>query len=632
MTIALADPSVYASALVAGCQPAKLRTISEFADQEMRLPSWSSEPGPWRTSRTPYLKEIMDCLSPSSPVQRVVFMKPAQIGATECGKNWIGATIVDDPTTMMVVEPTVDVAKKFSKQRVAPMLRDVPCLRGLVSDAKERDANNTILAKEFLGGILVMTGANSGPGLRFMSVQKLFLDEVDAYPFDVDGEGSPIEVAEKRTTSYGRAKVYLASTPLLKATSVIAREYEASDQRHYLVPCPHCGTFQVLSWAGLKWPKGQPEQAEYECETCSRMIPEHRKGAMFQEAYWQPTYPERKYVAGFHLNALYAPYGWKNSWARLAMEWSEIIHKQDRRRQQAFVNLNLAETWTEDESVATDSATLQRRCEAYDAEVPSGAVVLTAAVDVQRDRLECEVIGWGVGEEAWSVEKRILYGPPALPMEHADSPWRALDEWRDRSWTHASGVAMKIALLLIDSSDQTKAVYGWVKGKRRVLAAKGSSEHGVNLIAKRTIVKDPRGVWLISVGTNAAKDVIFDRLALTDYGPGYMHFPNTAAYDEEYFRQLVAESRVPKYDRGVLVGYTYKKIRARNEELDLWVYNMAALAVLNPNLAALTERMAHPKEPVPVKAEKPDQPENLLRNPWPPKVPPNGNWTTGWRR
>ena len=188
MTTTFAEIGTIRAAFFAGIKPDPKQTIAEWADENMILPSWSAEPGRWRTSRTPYLAEIMECLSPSSPIRRVVFMKCAQIGGTECGKNWIGYTVHRAPASMLIVEPTVDVAKKLSKQKIQPMFDAVGVLKNKVKEARSRDSGNTILAKEYTGGMMVLTGANSGVGLRFMSAQNLFLDEVDAYPYSVDEE------------------------------------------------------------------------------------------------------------------------------------------------------------------------------------------------------------------------------------------------------------------------------------------------------------------------------------------------------------------------------------------------------------------------------------------------------------
>jgi len=290
MTTATAELSLttcsYFQAFKAGLFPDPVETISEWSDKFMKIPSWSAEPGPWRTSRPPYLKEIMDCLSPTSPIRRVVFMKPAQVGGTSAGQNWIGYTIHRAPTTMLIVEPTVELSARLSEQRIQPMIEDCEVLKGRVKDARERDSGNKIRSKKFLGGMMVLTGANSGVGLRFMSAKNLMLDEVDGYPLSVGKEGAPVSVAEKRTITYAQFKIFLLSTPLLKHTSVIEPEFQASDMRRYTVPCPHCNSGLVLKWANLRWPKGKPEEAQYLCEHCGELIAEHYKTQMLEQGQW----------------------------------------------------------------------------------------------------------------------------------------------------------------------------------------------------------------------------------------------------------------------------------------------------------------------------------------------------------
>jgi phage terminase large subunit GpA-like protein len=637
--LALDDASFVDLALRAGLRPDPLQTIADWADAHMLLPSWSAEPGPWRTSRTPYLREIMDCLSPLSPVRRVVFMKCAQIGGTSCGQNWIGYVVHRAPAAMLIVEPTVDVAKKLSKQKIQPMFDTVPVLKGKVKEARSRDSGNTILAKDYLGGMLVLTGANSGVGLRFMSAQYLFLDEVDAYPYDVDGEGPPVAVAEKRALTYARHKIYLCSTPVLKQTSVIEPEYEASDQRRYQVPCPVCQHSQILRWSQLKWPDGKPEQAQYQCESCLAHIPEHHKTAMLAAGRWVATYPERL-TAGFHLNALYAPYGWVNSWAYLAKEWVRIIHKRDRGQQQTFINTHLAETW-EDMGEHLNHSEMAGRREAYAAPCPEGVVVLTAAVDVQDNRLECECVGWGVDEESWSIDYQRFNGSPAQP-----DVWAQLDTWRQQTWQHEADVPMKIVQLAIDTGGHhAQEAYAFVKPreKERVCATKGSNQPGHPLVGRPT--KSNFGkVNLFAVGTDTAKDTLFARLQLSSFGPGYCHFPDLATYDDEYFAQLASEEKRSKYERGVLQGTVYKKIRARNEALDLKVLNMAALAILNPNLKALAKQLPARTRPITSPAAPVEPPPKPIYAPplHPrPAVDPfrtrartpyrTGGFTKGWR-
>ena len=277
-----------------GLTPDPLLTVSEWSDRHRMLSSKASaEPGRWRTSRTPYLKAIMDCLSPTSPVERVVFMKAAQLGATEMGSNWIGYVIHHAPGPMMAVWPTVEMAKRNSKQRIDPLIEESSALAELIAPARSRDSGNTILAKEFRGGVLVMTGANSAVGLRSMPVRYLFLDEVDGYPLDVEGEGDAISLAEARTRTFARRKIFIVSTPTISGASAIEREYEASDQRRYFVPCPHCSHRQWLRFEQLRWDKGQPETAAYICESCDTAIAEHHKTWMLEHGEWRAMIPSR---------------------------------------------------------------------------------------------------------------------------------------------------------------------------------------------------------------------------------------------------------------------------------------------------------------------------------------------------
>lgn len=618
--IGLADPSQAIEYFLKGLTPDPIETISEWADQHMVLPSWNAEPGRWRTSRTPYLREIMDVLSPSSPIREVVFMKPAQIGGTEAGKNWVGFTIHRAPSTMLLVEPSLDVAGKLSKQKIQPMLDLVPCLRGLVRESRSRDSGNTITSKEFTGGMLCLTGANSGPGLRFMSARNLFLDECDAYPFDVNGEGSPCELAEKRTLTYARHKIYRCSTPLLKQTSVIEKAYLESDQRKYFVPCPFCDHGQVLWWKNLEWPKGKPEEARMRCEQCHRLIDEAHKTRMLEQGRWigeQDNRPGRHKAAGFWLNALYAPYGWVNSWAKLASEWCEIAHNHDLRAQQTFTNTNLAETWDET-GERIEESDLHNRVEIYPAPVPDGVVVLTAGIDVQKDRIEAELVGWGKGQESWSIDYRKWFGSPT-----DKTLWDQVDEWLKRTWDHETGGFLTVATACIDTGHCAQQVYEFVlpRQNRRIWAVKGSSQPGAPVYKMGSTIN---GIRLFMAGTDTSKDTLFDRLKLTEFGPGYCHFPNLTAYTEdehEYFKQLTAEERVPKWDKGVLIGSYYRKKRSRNEALDLRIYAMTALAILNPNLDTLSV-MRHEPPAAPVAADQ-DRSTWVHRNP---EARPRSNW------
>jgi phage terminase large subunit GpA-like protein len=330
-----------------GVTPDADLTVSEWADQYRMLASRASaEPGRYRTSRTPYMREIMDALSPSHTAQRVVFMKAAQVGATEAGNNMIGFVIAHAPGPMLAVQPTVELAKRNSRQRIDPLIEESAVLRDKVRPSRSRDAGNTMLSKEFAGGILIMTGANSAVGLRSSPARYIFLDEVDAYPASADEEGDPVSLAEARSLTFAhRRKVFLVSTPTVKGVSRIEREFEASDQRRYFVPCPHCGVWQWLKFERLRWDKGQPERAAYHCEAFDQSIAEHHKTAMLEAGQWRATADGvDPTTVGYHLSALYSPVGWL-SWAAIARKWEEA--KGNEAALKTLKNTILGETWQE---------------------------------------------------------------------------------------------------------------------------------------------------------------------------------------------------------------------------------------------------------------------------------------------
>src|ERR671915_600374 len=380
-----------------GLKPDPLLTVSEWADRYRVLSQRaSSEPGRWRTERTPYLREIMDCLSPSSPVQRVALMKGAQIGGTECGNCWIGYVIHQAPGPMMAVSPTVELAKRNSKQRIDPLIEESEVLRERVKERRSRDSGNTVLSKEFPGGVLILTGANSAVGLRSMPARYLFLDEVDGYPGDVEGEGDPILLAERRSATFQRRKILLVSTPKTKSLSRIQREYEASDQRRFFVPCPHCGEHQTLDSENLRWPEGRPREVEYACAHCGALIGERHKTWMLEHGEWRPTADGGGRTAGFHLSSLYSPVGWF-SWADAAEMYEQAQKTPDLMK--GFVNTVLGLPF-EEEAEAPEWQRLYERRESYRVGiVPEGGLFLTAGVDVQKDRIEVEVVAWGRGQD-----------------------------------------------------------------------------------------------------------------------------------------------------------------------------------------------------------------------------------------
>jgi phage terminase large subunit GpA-like protein len=500
-----------------GLTPDPLLSVSEWADRHRMLSSKaSSEPGRWRTSRTPYLKEIMDCLSPTSPIERVVFMKAAQLGATEMGSNWIGYVIHHAPGPMMAVWPTVEMAKRNSKQRIDPLIEESPILKELIAPARSRDSGNTILAKEFRGGVLVMTGANSAVGLRSMPVRYLFLDEVDGYPLDVDGEGNAVALAEARTRTFARRKIFIVSTPTIAGVSTIEREYEASDQRRYFVPCPHCGHRQWLRFEQLRWDKGRPETAAYVCESCDVPILEHHKTWMLEHGEWRAMAEGNNRTAGFHLSSLYSPIGWR-SWRDIAAAWESAVSKESGSAAaiKTFKNTELGETWVEEGEAPDWQCLLERREDYRIGTVPAGGLLLTAGADVQKDRIEVSVWVFGRGKESWLVEHRVLMGDTAR-----DEVWQSLAGLLRETWTHETGCRMSLMRLALDTGFATQEAYAFVRKLRdaRLMAVKGVAR-GAALVGTPTAVdvtaggkKLRRGIKVFSIAGGIAKLEFYNNL------------------------------------------------------------------------------------------------------------------------
>jgi phage terminase large subunit GpA-like protein len=573
-----------------GLTPDPLLSVSAWADQHRMLSSKASaEPGRWRTARTPYLREIMDCLSPASPVERVVFMKGAQVGGTECGSCWIGYVIHHAPGPMMAVWPTVEMAKRNSKQRIDPLIEESPVLAERIAPARARDSGNTILAKEFRGGVLVMTGANSAVGLRSMPVRYLFLDEVDGYPIDVEGEGDAISLAEARTRTFSRRKIFIVSTPTIAGASSIEREYEASDQRRYFVPCPHCGHAQWFRFECLRWERGRPETVAYVCESCDVPIAEHHKTWMLEHGQWRATAPGNGRTAGFHLSSLYSPVGWR-SWREIAAAWEGAIDKVTGSASaiKTFRNTELGETWIEEGDAPDWQQLLERREEYRIGAVPRGGLLLVGGADVQKDRIEVSVWAFGRGKEAWLVEHRVLMGDTAR-----DAVWTGLRAVLGETWTHAGGAQLPLARLAIDTGFATQEAYAFVRACRdsRVMAVKGAAR-GAALIGVPTAVdvtvagrKLRRGVKVHSVAVGIAKQEFYNHLRLHAdvaadgvtpvYPPGYVHLPKV---DAEYLQQLCAEQLITRRDRSGYPVREWQKLRERNEALDCYVYARAAAA------------------------------------------------------
>jgi phage terminase large subunit GpA-like protein len=584
------------SNFAAGLQPPPDETVSEWADKNRILPQTSSaEPGTWRTDRTPYLREIMDALSANSRVREVAWMKSAQIGGTEAGINWISYIMDRNPGPSMIVQPTILLAERFSKQRLAPQFDLMPGLNEKVSGAA---GSNNLLEKSFPGGILLLTGANSASGLRSMPIKNLFLDEVDAYPEDADGEGSPVDLAVARTTTFSRKKIFYNSTPVFEASSVIYRKFLEGDQRFYNIPCPHCGTHQKLEFSRLKWdqkPNGSIRSVWYECAHCLEPIEERFKPQLLKEGFWNPENPGAE-MRSYQISALYSPLGWY-SWREMASDFLKAKGNPEKMR--VFVNTRLGEPWVE-EGTRLESHELTARVEKYSAEVPAGAVILTAAVDIQTaagGRLEIEVVGWGPGFESWLIDYKTIHG------RHDDpKTWQSLDDYLLQGWTHETGNRILINGVFVDSGDgeTTLDCYKYTKPResRRVFSSKG---RGGPLAIIHTATKSNRaGATLYTIGVDAAKSAVFSNLRISEPGPGFCHFPDGTT--ESYFLGLTSEKQIKVVKNGRLT-LTWKKIRERNEPLDLRVLNFAMIQLLAPNFEAISKRLANSVVSVDTKPE-----------------------------
>jgi len=572
--------------LARACRPRPLTRLSEWSDRYRILTSkGSGEPGQWRTERTPYLREIMDELSASSPTQRIVMQFAAQLGKTEAGLNWIGYVMQHAPAPMLVVLPTLEVRKRWVRQRLDPLLNETPVIRELFNNRSKRDAGNAEDLKDFPGGMLVIGGANSPASLASMPIRYVLCDEVDRFPWEVGAEGDPLGLIDERTKTFPRRKVLLVSTPTVKGLSRIEGEYERSDQRQYHVPCPHCGEFQVLRWRhddgnyGLIHIKSTG-RVFYACRECGSEIDEHHKPQMLARGRWVPRYPERS-VRGYQLSGLYSPIGLGFSWAELWQKWKES--HVDTANLKRFINTTLGETWEEQGESIEDMA-LIGRLETYPENLPY--MLISAGVDVQKDRLEASIVAWGQGEEAWLTDHIILPGDTAR-----GEVWETLaDEL----------AAAGVQIAAIDSGYNTQLAYEFCERQRWAIAIKGIAGMGRPLVedersrARRLRNARRKGTRVEPLGVDQGKALIYSRLRLLQPGAGYIHFPREAAFDDEYFSQLAAEKLVTKV-RGTRPFQEWVQTRPRNEALDCLVYALAAMRLAGGDLS----RAPDPDKPKP---------------------------------
>lgn len=573
----------YLHAFGRGIEPDPALWVDEWADQFMVIPkkSGAAEAGPYRTDRTPYAREVMRCLSPLHPCRRVVVMGASQLLKTQVGLNWICASIHQAPANILALLPTLGISKRVAA-RVQETIRVVPVLKDRVAEPRSRDAKNTVDTKEFDGGTLYITTAGSASNLAEIPARYVYGDEIDRWDANVDGEGDPIELAEARTSTFEfNAKVYFSSSPTLAGQSRIEALEREGDRRRYHVPCPHCGERHELVWDNVRW-NAELTEVWMVCPVCGAEFHEHHKTTMLAGGEWVATAPGDGRTVSFQLSALYAPLGWVSllSLAKQYAKAKAALDRGDQEPMQVFYNTRLARCWNPtEENVKADA--LKSRAEDYPLRsIPPAVLVLTAAVDVQPNRLEVTINGWGEGMERWVIDHLVLWGSPA-----EDAVWRDLDAVLQGTFPHpATGFPLQISATCVDSGGHnTQDVYEYcrTRARRNVRAIKGASKPGRPIIASRPSKMDinrrgkteKQGVELWFVGTDSAKEWLAGRWAI-ESGPGAIHFSKDLP--DEFFSQLTAERRLVRYRKGHAIVEWVKNKADRNEALDLQVYNLAA--------------------------------------------------------
>lgn len=569
-------------------------TLSQWADRYRVLSAESSaEPGRWHTDKAPYQREIMDAIG-DPHIRKVVIMSAAQIGKTDAFiLNPLGYYMDYAPAPILVMQPTLDMGQTFSKDRLAPMIRDTPELRDKV-DVKSRYSGNTIMKKNFPGGHITIVGANSATGLASRPIKVLLADEVDRYPASAGTEGDPLSLAQKRQTTFWDKKTVIVSTPVLKGQSRIETEFNQSTREEWNVPCPACGHYQPLVWANVVFEREDPQgEVRYKCERCGEVLGEYQ---------WKQAARRGRFVAenpgaearGFHLNTLASTFcGWKEIVQKFLVA-KEQLDQGNPEGMKVWVNTELGETWEEQGEVVEDAELLGRR-ELYEADVPDGVLVLTAGIDVQDDRFEVEVVGWGVGKESWGIRYQKIFGD--LLKEQV---WADLDAFLLAGFQKKDGTVLHILSACMDSgghhADQVLR-FTRDRWERKVWAIKGKGGSDVPFIRNPTTnnrVKAP----LFTLGVDAGKALLYQRLRHQTKGPNYCHFPinEEAGYDGDYFKGLTAEKMVVRFRKGrPVVTWELKDSKhKRNEPLDLRNYATAALEITNPVLQ-VTEGAPQPR-------------------------------------
>ena len=586
-------------------RPPRPQTVSEWADENRILVSdSSSEPGPWRTDRAPYQREIMDAFTQPG-IYEIVIMASAQVGKSEIELNMMGRAMDNDPGPMLYVQPTDKVAEDYSKRRIAPMIAACPTLRDKVYKAKGRDAANTITMKTFPGGSLAIIGANSPSDLASKPVRYIFLDEIDRFPPSAGTEGDPIELAERRTETYRHnRKIVKTSTPTIKSVSKIEKAYMKGTQEEWHTECPHCHQFSFIRFDDIKFDKEKfkdengeinyiVRNARWQCPICKREAPEYQVKRFPAKWVVKNERALENGVRSFRLNAFMSPW---SDWNEIALAFLQA--KDDPEKLKVVHNTMLGESWEmRDRSGAPEK--LYARREHYNAEVPSGVLVLTMGMDTQDNRLEYEVVGWDRHEQSWGIARGVIPG-------RADSPgvWEEVDALLDREWKMQNGMAMRILATFIDSGGHfTQDIYRECarRSNRRIWPVKGEGGEGKLYVRQMKSGTGYKGAYGFMIGVDAGKEAILYATGIEQPGPKYMHFPidYRCGYDLEYFRGLLSEKQVI-HRRGGQNVIVWEKTYERNEPLDMRDYALAAYRYFNWNFDKIEAALSGKTENTPV--------------------------------
>lgn len=603
------------SRAILGMKPPENLTVTQWADKKRRLsPESSAEPGPWRTSRTPYLKEPMDAFS-DPKIRRIVFVSSSQIGKSEFLNNAIGYSIDEDPSSILFIHPTTIDAKEYSKLRIAPMIRDCPTLRRKVSDAKSRDSGNTILQKTYPGGILSLCGSTEAHSLASKPIRRIFGDERDRWATTAGKEGDPWKLAMARQITFYNAIAVEVSTPTIKNASAIEDSFSEGTMERWCVECPHCGSYHDITFSDIRYEHEEKvvrKKKQYTvteiwhiCPGCGCVSTEHEMKK--QPAKWIAENPDayERGVRSFWLNSFVSPWA---SWESTILEYLYALGSS--KKLQVVYNTRFGELW-EDRGDIEDEDSLLARREKYPAELPDGVLVLTAGVDTQDDRFEYEIVGHGHFGETWGIEVGIIMGRP-----DDDAVWAKLDEVVfDRILRFENGVGLRISMSFVDEGGHfTQDVRQQCRARMRkkVFAIAGSNKHDAPFTApprKQKIVVNKTMVgacWRYDIGVSAGKQIIMDNLRVQSSGPHFCHFPKRDDYGPGYFTGLLSEHLV--YDPEKKQPWVWEKIpgHERNERLDCRNYALAAFKALPADLDAIDRRL---------KASTAEAPQEALQRP-----------------